>query len=89
MQKSNVQQIIRELFIENFNLYSESYPSKFDADGNIDNETASENAEEWATQMWNERSVLDIERDDAAGVDIRDYNDFAQQVLSEMQNLDA
>lgn len=81
MQKQNIQQIIRELFRANFNLYPEHYPL---TDGGLMSEEGTTHAQEVAKGYWSERNNDEIERDKKAGVTEIDYVKWVMAELSDL-----
>lgn len=79
MTNSNVSQIIEDLAIENFNLYSENYP--LTNDGLATNE-ASENVADLAKSYFESRNEVEIERDNQLGIDLSDYVDYCMSAFS-------
>jgi hypothetical protein len=76
MNKQNVEQIIKELFSENYRMYPESYP---ESENGLVNEEADDNCEQWAHDMWNNRLDTEIERDEDLGISLADYKDWSKQ----------
>ncbi len=81
MQKQNIEQIIRELFKENYRLYPDSYPITEDGLMSEDGTTC---AQEVAKGYWAERNGDEIERDEKAGVTKIDYVEWVMAELSEL-----
>lgn len=69
---------ITELAKENFTLYPEDYPIE---NGLVTNE-ASENVSGLAENYWNNRTELDIKRDEEGGVTLIDYVEWCQAAFS-------
>lgn len=80
MKTSNVEQIIKELFKANYNLYPESYPLNEDGDA-FENE-ASETAADVAKGYYANRNESEIERDENLGITEIDYVEWCMQELS-------
>ena len=72
MKKQNVEQIIKELANQNFNLYPESYPR---LDGLATND-ATENAQDLAAGYFDNREELDKTRDEELEITKIDYVDW-------------
>lgn len=79
MDRQNIQQEVRELFRDNYNLYPESYP--LTADG-LMSEEGTLCAQEVARGYWAERNESEIERDEQAGVTEIDYVEWVMAALS-------
>lgn len=82
MKKQNVEQIIKELFADNYKMYPESYP---ESDNGLVNEEADDNCEQWAHDMWNNRNEPEIERDEELTISLADYKDWAKQKFYALQ----
>lgn len=65
MNKQNIEQVIRELFRQNFNLYPENYP-----DAIVD---SIDTAKLVAAGYWDLRTPDEEQRDAEAGVTLQDY----------------
>lgn len=83
MQKENIKQIVQELFRENYRLYPESYPVASDRQLKLEGAMA---AEDVAKGYWKERTELDIERDEQAGVTEQDYISWVHAELESLIN---
>jgi hypothetical protein len=93
MTKKNIEQIIREMFRQNFSLYPESYPL---TTGPVNNQIKNEggdllvtdeaviNAQDVAKGYWSVRNEDEIERDERVGVTEIDYVDWVMAELSEL-----
>lgn len=81
MNKQDIEQIIRELFRQNFNLYPASYPLTEDG---LMTEEGTTNAQDVAKGYWAERNDDEIERDEKVGVTEIDYVDWVMAELSEL-----
>lgn len=81
MQKQNIEQIIRELFRANFNLYPEHYQL---TEAGLMSEDGTTQAQEVAKGYWAERNEDEIERDEKAGVTEIDYVEWVMAELSEL-----
>lgn len=81
MKKENIKQIIQGLFRENYHLYPNSYPVASDGQLKLEGAMA---AQDVAINYWKERTELDIERDEQAGVTEQDY---VQWVHTELESL--
>ncbi len=81
MNRQNIQQIIRELFRANFNLYPEHYPL---TETGLLSEEGTLKAQEVAKGYWVERNEDEIERDEKAGVTEIDYVEWVMAELSDL-----
>jgi hypothetical protein len=79
MKKQNVEQIIKELFRQNYNLYPESYP--LNENGEAENE-ASENVADVAKGYYANRTESEIERDEQLGITEIDYVEWCMAEFS-------
>lgn len=79
MDRQNIHQIIRELFIQNYNAYPESYPLTEDG---LMSEEGTICAQEVARGYWDVREEAEIERDEIAGVTEIDYVEWVMAALS-------
>lgn len=79
MDRQNIQQIIRELFRDNFSIYPENYPLTEDG---LMSEEGTICAQEVAKGYWAERNEVEIERDEEAGVTEIDYVEWVMAALS-------
>jgi hypothetical protein len=78
MKRENIEQIIRDLFKQNYKLYPENYPDQV---GEAIN-TALLAAEGY----WDNRDETEIERDKQAGVTLYDYENWVKAELKELKN---
>lgn len=81
MNKQNIEQIIRELFRQNFNLYPELYP--LTEDGLMSDEGTT-NAQDVAKGYWDMRTEDEAERDEKAGVTEIDYVEWVMAELADL-----
>lgn len=81
MNKQNIEQIIRELFRQNFSLYPESYPLTEDG---LMSEEGTTCAQDNAKGYWAVRNEDEIERDEKAGVTQIDYVEWVMAELSDL-----
>lgn len=81
MNRQNIQQIIRELFKQNFNAYPEHYPL---TNTGLMSEEGTVNAQEIAKTYWDVRNEDELERDEKAGVTEIDYVEWVMAELSEL-----
>ena len=81
MKKDNVEQIIRELFRQNFNLYPESYPMH--DDGRATNE-ASENVADVAKGYYANRTEDEVLRDEELNITEIDYVEWCMEEFSNL-----
>lgn len=81
MNKQNIEQIIRELFRENFNLYPESYPL---GENGLMSDEGTITAQEVAKGYYANRAEFEIERDEKAGVTEIYYVEWVMAELSEL-----
>jgi hypothetical protein len=72
MKKSNVEQIIKELAMNNFNLYSGSYPLK----NGLATEEATMSVQDLGISYYNNREESEFERDEELGITQIDYVDW-------------
>lgn len=93
MKKEHIEQIIRELFRQNYNAYPERYPlTKEHLSNSFKNKKKEPivmdetvvNAQEVAKGYWAERNEDEIERDEKAGVTQIDYVEWVMAELSEL-----
>lgn len=100
MKKQDIENIIRDLFRQNFNAYPDNYPTervypnfvgsresgKFGSDGSylIMSEQGTTQAQEVAKGYWAERNEDEIERDEKAGVTEIDYVEWVMAELSDL-----
>lgn len=77
MQKQNIEQIIRELFKQNYRLYPESYPDTVVA--------AVDAAKEVANGYWDNRTEEEEQRDQQAGVTLQDYENWVTAELTALK----
>ena len=75
MNKQNIEQIIRDLFRQNFNLYPEIYSDPVEAI------TAAKDA---SKGYWDVRTPDEEQRDSAANVTLQDYELWCVAELSEL-----
>lgn len=80
MNKQNIEQIIRELFRQNFNAYPGHYSL---TEGGMMSEEGTINAQEIAKTYWDVRNEDEIERDEKAGVTEIDYVEWVMAELSD------
>lgn len=76
MNKQNIEQIIRELFRQGYNAYRESYPDQI--------EEAIKTAKVTAAGYWGTRTPDEEQRDQRAGLTLRDYEEWIVAELSEL-----
>jgi hypothetical protein len=76
MKRENIEQVIRELFRQNYSLYPDSYSDTPSA--------AIKSAKTVALGYWDNRTDEEIERDEQAEVTDQDYENW---VVSELVNL--
>lgn len=81
MDRSNIQQIITDLFRANLNIYPEHYPL---TDNGLMSDEGTMQAQEVAKAYWSNRNEEEIERDEKAGVTKIDYVEW---VMAELSNL--
>lgn len=81
MNKQNIEQIIRELFRENYRLYPESYPT---TDDGLMTDEGTICAQEVAKGYFDNRAQFEIERDEKAGVTKIDYVEWVMAELGEL-----
>lgn len=81
MNKQNIEQLIRDLFRQNFNAYPESYPL---TDDGLMSEEGTTEAQEVAKGYWAVRTEDEIERDEKVGVTEIDYVEWVMAELSEL-----
>lgn len=81
MKKADIEQIVRELFRENFNLYPDSYPL---TETGLMTEEGTINAQEVALGYFRERSESEIFRDEELDVTKIDYVNW---VMAELEAL--
>lgn len=81
MNRQNIEQIIRELFRQNFNLYPELYPI---AEDGLMTEEGTTNAQGAAKGYWDMRTEDEAERDEKSGVTQIDYVEWVMAELSEL-----
>lgn len=79
MDRQNIHQIIRELFIQNYNAYPELYPLTEDG---LMSEEGTTNAQDAAKGYWDMRNEDEAERDEIAGVTEIDYVEWVMAALS-------
>lgn len=81
MKKQNIEQVIRELFRDNFNLYSELYALTEDG---LMSEEGTTNAQGAAMGYWDMRNEDEAERDEQAGVTQIDYVEWVMAELGQL-----
>lgn len=81
MKKQDIENVIRELFRQNFNAYPENYPL---ADGGLMSEEGTTQAQDVAKGYWSERNEDEIERDEKSGVTEIDYVEWVMKELSDL-----
>lgn len=81
MNKQNIQQIIRELFRANFNLYPAHYTL---TETGLMSEEGTTQAHEVAKGYWAERNEDEVERDEKAGITEIDYVEWVMAELSDL-----
>ena len=79
MNRQNIQQIIRDLFKDNFNAYPDDYSIS-------NNQQARLNARITAREYWENRTAEEIERDKNAGVTRHDYQNWCTLELKNQQD---
>ena len=79
MNKQNVEQIIKDLAMDNFSLYPENYP--LTKDGTTTDE-AMENIADLAKLYYETREEEEKERDNKLGIILPDYVDFCMSAFS-------
>lgn len=79
MKRQNIEQIIRELFRENYRLYPESYTGGAEA---------MSVAKEVAKGYYDNRAEFEVERDEQAGVTAQDYDNWILDELAEQAKIE-
>jgi hypothetical protein len=77
MNAQNIQQVVRDLFRQNYKLYPESY-----ADSVVEAVTT---AKEVAKGYWDNRTEEEEQRDAEAQVTLQDYENWCVQELTELK----